>query len=99
MINEIFPFHRSLYHLSRVFTYIYSLLIEKDISDHQNISVKLLCVYVCLSSGDLFIFFYSCCIIHTLVLSFPFDLILLQVICYHYQISREKFEPEPGLEP
>ena len=34
----------------------YSLLIKKDIHDRQNMSVKLLCVYVCLSSGDLFIF-------------------------------------------
>ena len=39
-----------------VFTYIYSLLIEKDICDRQNISIKLPCVCVCLSSGDLFIF-------------------------------------------
>ena len=39
-----------------VFTYIYSLLIEKDTYDCQNISVKFLCVYMCLSSGDLFIF-------------------------------------------
>ena len=34
---------------------IYSLLIEKDISDRQNIPVKPTCVYVCLSSGTLFI--------------------------------------------
>ena len=44
------------HHLYCVFTYIYSLLIEKDICDCQNVSVKLPCVYVCLSSGDLFIF-------------------------------------------
>ena len=43
-------------HLYRVFTYIYSLLIEKDICDCWNISIMLACVYVCLSSGDLFIF-------------------------------------------
>ena len=42
--------------LSHVFTYIYSLLIEKDIYDCQNVSVKLPYVYVCLSSRDLFIF-------------------------------------------
>ena len=36
--------------------YIYSFLIKKDICDHQNISIKLPCVCVCLSSGDLFIF-------------------------------------------
>ena len=62
-------------HLYRIFTYIYSLLIEKDICNRRNISVKLLCVYVCLSSGDHFIFwisflFLSCCyVIHTSVLS------------------------------
>ena len=44
--------HRRYY----VFTYIYSLLIKKDICDHQNISIKLRCVCVCLSSGNLFIF-------------------------------------------
>jgi SRP40, C-terminal domain. len=39
-----------------VFTYIYSLLIEKDICDCQNVSIKLLCVCVCLSPRDLFMF-------------------------------------------
>ena len=39
-----------------VFTYIPGLLIEKDICDCQNISVTVLCVHVCLSAGDLFIF-------------------------------------------
>ena len=34
----------------------YSLMIEKDIYDCRNLSVKLPCVYVCLSSRDLFIF-------------------------------------------
>ena len=43
----------SFYH---VFTYIYSLLIEKDICDHQNVLVKLPCVCVCLLSRDLLIF-------------------------------------------
>jgi len=38
-----------------VFTYTYSLLNERDICDCWNILVKLPCVYVCLSSGDLFI--------------------------------------------
>ena len=33
-----------------VFTYIYSLPIEKDICDFRNVSVKLPCVYLCLSS-------------------------------------------------
>jgi hypothetical protein len=35
-----------------VFTYIYSLLIEKDICDRQNIPNKFPCVCVCLPSGD-----------------------------------------------
>ena len=38
-----------------MFTYIYSLLIEKDICDCRNVSIKFPCVYMCLSSGDLFI--------------------------------------------
>ena len=50
--ENVFIWQR-LYH---VFTYIYSLMIEKDIFDRQNVSVKLPCVYVCLSSEDLFIF-------------------------------------------
>jgi hypothetical protein len=41
---------------SDVFTYIYSLQIEKHICDHQNISNKFLYVCVYLTSGDLFIF-------------------------------------------
>jgi hypothetical protein len=44
------------YCLYCVFTYIYSLLIERDICDCQNISVKCPCVYVYVSSGDLFIY-------------------------------------------
>ena len=43
-------------HLYRVFTYIYSLLIEKDLHEYWNGSVKFMCVYLSLSSGDLFIF-------------------------------------------
>jgi hypothetical protein len=43
---------RDLYH---VFTYIYSLLIKKDICDCWNISIKLQCVCMCLSSRNLFI--------------------------------------------
>ena len=43
----------SWHHLYPVFTYFYSLLIEKDICDHQNILNMFLCVCVCLSSGDL----------------------------------------------
>ena len=44
---------------SHGFTYIYSLLIENDICDHQNISSKFPCVCVYLSSRDLFIFCYE----------------------------------------
>ena len=44
---------RRLYH---VFTYISSLMIDKDICDRRNVSIKLPCVCVCFSSGDLFIF-------------------------------------------
>ena len=44
-----------LYH---VFTNIYSLLIEKDSWDHWNISIRLLCVFVCLLSRDLPFFSY-----------------------------------------
>ena len=77
-----------LYH---VFTYIYSLLIKKDISDHQNVLFKLLCVYVCLSSRGFFIFsvrvfsfFTYFCVIRTLVLYFPCDLCSI-VIQYKLQ--------------
>jgi hypothetical protein len=57
-----------------VFTYIFSLLIEKDICVFRKFSVKLTCVYVCFSSGDLFIFsiyflFSYSCFILTFVLS------------------------------
>ena len=52
-----------------VFTYMYSLLIEKDILDRRNISNKFPCVCVCFSSRDLFIFGKS----------FPF---LFPFLCY-----------------
>ena len=42
-----------LYH---VFTYIYSLLIKKYICDCRNVSIKLLCVCVCLLPRDVVIF-------------------------------------------
>ena len=41
-----------------VFTYIYSHLIDRDLCESQNVSVKFICallVHLCLSSGDLFI--------------------------------------------
>ena len=39
-----------------MFTYIYSLLIERDICDRRSVSIKLPCVCMCLSSTGLFIF-------------------------------------------
>ena len=48
--------------LYRVFTYIYSLLIERDICDHWNISIKL-CVFVCAFPLEISSFFSK---------SFPF---------------------------
>ena len=39
-----------------MYSHTFTFLIEKDICDGQNISVKLPCVYVCLSSWGLFIF-------------------------------------------
>ena len=45
----------SLYHVS---TYIYSLLIEKDICDCQNILINLPCVYVSLLSGYIYTYTY-----------------------------------------
>ena len=42
--------------LYREFTYFYTLLIEKGICDCWNVSVKLPCIYLCLSSRDIFIF-------------------------------------------
>ena len=54
-----------------VFTYIYSLPIKKDICDHWNVSVMLPYVYVCLSSGDVFIFSVS-------------FLFLFLFLCYSY---------------
>ena len=51
----------------RVFTYIHSILIEKDICECRNVSVVLSCIYMCFSCEDLlffdktflFIFLYS----------------------------------------
>ena len=37
----------------------HTFLIEKEISDRQNFAVKFPCIYVCLSSVDLFIFRYE----------------------------------------
>jgi hypothetical protein len=87
-------------HHYSVFTYIYSLVIEKDLCEYRNISVKFLCallVYLCLSSRDLFIFsvrvspFYSyLCVICTSVLPFTCDLLQNYEACffnkYHFEI-------------
>ena len=61
-------------HLHSIFTYVYSLLIEKDICDHRNISNKFLRVCVCLTSGNLFIFSKS--------FPFPFPFFVLSVLRY-----------------
>ena len=47
---------------------IYSLVIEKDICDCQNVVIKLPCVFVCVSYGDLGKIFLFLCY-RTLVLS------------------------------
>ena len=68
----------------------YSLLTEKDICDHQNISVKLH-VYVCLSSGALFIFsvrvssFFPPIFVLSVLQYFPFPhgLIPNFILLYH----------------
>ena len=58
--------------LYSVFSYIYSLLIEKDSCDRQNVSVKLPCVYVCLSSGDFLNFFSKSFLFLFLLLCYPY---------------------------
>ena len=68
------------HHLYCVFTYIYFLLIEKNLFECRNILVKFPCalfVYLCLSSEDLLIFsvrvslFYSYSVL-SMLLNFPF---------------------------
>ena len=98
----------------REFTYIYSLLIEIDLWECWNVSVKIpyaLLVYLChffsKSFSFLFLFLY-----YPYFGTFPFhvDINGIQIKLLsgnklliwgfgnlHYQISREKFEPEPGL--
>ena len=53
-----------------MFTYIHSLLIEKDDCDRQNISIKFPCVCMCLSYGDLFNSFPLFCVVP--ILSYPY---------------------------
>ena len=61
-------------HLYCVFLCIHALLIEKGICDCRNVFVRFPCVYLCLSSGDLFIsfgesfrFLFLFCVIRTSV--------------------------------
>ena len=79
------------HHLYRVLHTFHSLVIEKDICDHRNVSFKLMCVCVCLSFGDLLILmvnFPIFCVIRTLILSFPFSHIFF-VLLFH--LSRFSF--------
>ena len=79
-----FSIRREWRHLYCVFTYIYSILIGKYTCDDQSVSVKLLCVSVCLISGDLFIFFGKSLVFLFLFLcyqyfaTFPFHKVLQQ---------------------
>ena len=63
-------------HLYKVFTYIYFLLIEKDLCECRNVSVNFSCVYLSLIQRSLHFFgknfpFYSYfCVTYTSVLSF-----------------------------
>ena len=71
--------NNKVYSSPKQYIYLQYLLfshIKKDNCDCQNVSVKLLYVYVCLSTGHLLIFsirvssFFSFfCLIHTLILS------------------------------
>ena len=76
------------HHLYHVFPYIYSLQIKKDICDRRNISIKLLCVCVCLWSGELFIFSIrvSSLVSYFFVLSI-LRYFLFHVVCYLMIIS------------
>ena len=81
--GKVYTCHR----LYRVFACIYALLIEKDICDRLNVSVKLLCVYLCLSSIYLVIFSARVssfspyfCVVRTSVLSFPCDLMIFNYL-------------------
>ena len=72
------------YAIFTVFTYIYFLLIVKDLCESQNISVKFPCaivVYLCLSSGDLILsvtvfpfYSYFCVLISLSLSTYPHSL-------------------------
>ena len=59
--------------LIRVYTYIYTLLIDKSICDCWNVSIKLQCVCVCFSPGDLFIFSIRVSFFFSYYFGFYFD--------------------------
>ena len=71
-------------HLYCVITQIYFPLIKKGICDRQNISVRLPCVYVCLSTGDLFIFLVRVSSFFTYV-----TLSILQYVPFHIEIINQ----------
>ena len=58
-------------HLCHAFTYVHSLLIEKDGCARRNISLKFPCVFVCLSYSDRFNFWQE------FSLSFPHGLFII----------------------
>ena len=66
------------HHLYCVFTYMYSLLIEKDLCECQNVSIKLLCA---LSCEDIFIFSVSVS---------PFYTYICVIYIYTYTHTPEK---------
>ena len=75
-----------------VFTYIYSHLMEKDICDCRNISVNFLCVYVCHSSRDLFIFLVR---VSSFFSYFFFGLYKLDLCLFHLtHVYREPWSME-----
>ena len=95
------------------FTNIFSLLIQKDLCECRNESIKFPCVYLCLSSREHYFsiraspFYSYFCVIRTLVLSlstwrlgklsFQHNPSEDTIYDFPYKISREKFEPEPGI--
>ena len=82
--HNLWYYASKIWNIYCVFTYIYSLLIKKDICDHWNISVSFHCL--CMSfirrslhffSKSFFFLFLLFCVIHTLVLPFTCNLFLI----------------------
>ena len=78
----------------RVFTFSYSLLIEKDICDRQNISIKFLCAFCpkissfSMSFSFLFnLFFFFFC--YPCFGTFPSTWSLIGNICFIYNLLRK----------